>query len=86
MAGEFIPFLSAAKSLPVAGSPSAPHFRPVASAAASGNTAFLAKQPGPIPGHAHGELKIELKRDGDRVSQIRIQCRCGEVIELDCEY
>jgi hypothetical protein len=39
--------------------------------------------------HTHvlqGEVKVELKREGDRITQIRIQCRCGELIELACEY
>jgi len=29
---------------------------------------------------------VTLQRDGDRVTQIRIQCVCGHVIELDCLY
>lgn len=33
-----------------------------------------------------GELKVDLKRDGERITEIRIQCRCGELIELTCEY
>jgi hypothetical protein len=31
-------------------------------------------------------MKVELKRDGERITQIRVQCRCGELIEIDCEY
>ena len=87
MAGEFIPFLSAVK--PALSGAGNTQFRPItaASPASSGNTAFLAaKQIMANPGHAHGELNIDVKRDGERISQIRIQCRCGEVIELDCEY
>ena len=30
--------------------------------------------------------KISLTRDGDRVTHIRIECSCGEVVELACEY
>ena len=88
MAGEFIPFLSAVKPA-LSGAGNTTQFRPIATAsspASSGNTAFLAKQVIATAGHAHGELNIELKRDGERISRIRIQCRCGEVIELDCEY
>ena len=89
MAGEFIPFLSAVKPA-LSGAGNTAQFRPIAAAsspASSGNTAFLtAKQILATPGHAHGELNIDVKRDGERISQIRIQCRCGEVIELDCEY
>ena len=33
-----------------------------------------------------GDPKVELKRDGDRITQIRVHCRCGEVVELACEY
>ena len=33
-----------------------------------------------------GQVKVELKRDGDRVTEIRIHCRCGELIELACDY
>lgn len=87
MAGEFVPFLSAVK--PASGAGNTAQFRPIATAstpASSGNTAFLAKKAIASPGHAHGEVSIEFKRDGERISQIRIQCRCGEVIELDCEY
>jgi hypothetical protein len=29
---------------------------------------------------------ITLRRDGDVISGIRIQCSCGQVIELDCRY
>jgi hypothetical protein len=30
--------------------------------------------------------KITCQRDGDRITQIRIQCACGQVIELACDY
>lgn len=30
--------------------------------------------------------EIILQRDGDRVTQIRIQCGCGQIIELGCQY
>ncbi len=45
-------------------------------------------------GHAGGkagaggqcEPRVTLQRDGERVSSIRIQCGCGQVIELACVY
>ena len=45
-------------------------------------------------GHAGGkagaggqcEPHVTLQRDGERVSAIRIQCGCGQVIELACVY
>jgi len=42
--------------------------------------------------HAHSAANAAhrpidtLQRDGDRVTSIRIQCGCGQVIELDCSY
>jgi hypothetical protein len=32
------------------------------------------------------EPRVTLQRDGDRVSAIRIQCACGQVVELACVY
>jgi hypothetical protein len=32
------------------------------------------------------EPRVTLQHDGDRVSSIRIQCGCGQVIELACVY
>ena len=32
------------------------------------------------------EPRVTLQRDGERVSSIRIQCSCGQVIELGCVY
>ena len=32
------------------------------------------------------EVKVDVKRDGGTVRQIRVECSCGEVIELTCEY
>jgi hypothetical protein len=32
------------------------------------------------------EPRVSVQRDGDRVSGIRIQCSCGEVIDLACVY
>jgi len=32
------------------------------------------------------EPRVTLQRDGGRVSSIRVQCSCGQVIELACVY
>lgn len=32
------------------------------------------------------EPRVSVQRDGDRVSSIRIQCSCGQVIDLACVY
>ena len=30
--------------------------------------------------------EITVQRDGDRITQICIQCGCGQIIELGCQY
>lgn len=56
-------------------------FRPLQSAIGS------AAQGTPASGSGHaGKPTISLQREGDRVTQIRIECVCGEVILLDCQY
>jgi hypothetical protein len=42
-------------------------------------------------GHPHpparsGQPVVILQRDADRVTGIRIECACGQVIELACDY
>jgi hypothetical protein len=36
------------------------------------------------PPTAH-EPKVTLEREGNRVTRIKVQCVCGNIIELDCE-
>jgi len=37
--------------------------------------------------HAAGcEPKVNLQRNGDRVTGIQVQCSCGQVLELSCVY
>ena len=40
----------------------------------------------PHAAHPGSEPTVTLKRDGERVTQIIVQCSCGQVIELACEY
>jgi hypothetical protein len=43
----------------------------------------------PAPGGAGGGCSkpvVTLRRDGEIVSGIRIQCGCGQVVELSCVY
>lgn len=35
---------------------------------------------------SHAPPQITFQRQGDQITQIRIQCCCGQVIELNCEY
>jgi hypothetical protein len=47
-----------------------------------------------VPGvpHVHatggrgGKPVVTLERDGERVTGVRIECPCGQVIELACSY
>jgi hypothetical protein len=41
----------------------------------------------PVPcASAHGEPRISLQYDGDRIASIRVQCACGQVMDLACVY
>jgi len=60
----------------VVGSRTAVAFHPLAQAPA---------HPPALP-NTHGEPTLTLEREGDRVARIRIQCPCGNVIELACDY
>lgn len=41
----------------------------------------------PTPAHVpHGPPKVTLERQGDSITHIRIECSCGQVTELKCEY
>lgn len=32
------------------------------------------------------EPRVTVQRDGDRVTQLRIQCTCGQIMDLACVY
>lgn len=38
------------------------------------------------PGGKKCEPSVTVQREGDRITQIRVQCACGEVMELACHY
>jgi hypothetical protein len=50
---------------------------------------FLAVQPG-SPGASASpcakEPQITLERNGDCITRIKIQCTCGQILELNCTY
>ena len=74
MPADFVPFVSSlAGRVAIHNQPAA--LSPLVSADAATPTACDKR-----------EIKVELKREGERITQIRIHCRCGEVIELDCQY
>jgi hypothetical protein len=33
-----------------------------------------------------GEPRLSLQRDGDKITSVHIECACGQVIDLACEY
>lgn len=70
MSAEFVPFLPSLKSRLAPSAPGGSDFAPVTSAASN-----PAREP-----------RVEVKRSGDRITHIQIHCRCGEVIEVECEY
>ena len=79
MSAQFIPFLQSMQArLPQRASSQGTGFIPVA-------TPSVPEKPAVASGSC-GEVKVELKRDGDRIQEIRIHCKCGEVIELLCDY
>jgi hypothetical protein len=78
MTADFVPFVPASTAKTSAPFPARP-FTPLTPKAASAAAHVESCSRG-------GEMKVELKRDGERITQIRVQCRCGELIEIDCEY
>lgn len=58
-----------------------------------GAVAFeLFQAPGPARAQVHvhapgaGQPVVTLQREGERVTGIRVECACGQVIELACSY
>jgi hypothetical protein len=86
MKKDFVPFFAAtangssrlteSRTEVVAGSSTAIAFRPLSQATA----------PSPTAPTAHGEPTMTLEREGNRVARIKIQCPCGHVVELVCDY
>lgn len=33
-----------------------------------------------------GEPRVTIQRDGDRITHLRIQCACGQIMDLACVY
>ena len=41
----------------------------------------------PVPGaQPPCDPRVTLQREGDRITAIKIQCSCGQVIDLTCAY
>jgi hypothetical protein len=85
MKKDFVPFLTAASdgSQPktssqttVVGANTAMAFQGL-----SRTSAHLLTAP-----NVHADPTVTFERDGDRVTLIKIQCPCGNVFELACDY
>jgi hypothetical protein len=37
-------------------------------------------------GKKNCEPRLSLQRDGERITSVRVQCSCGQVMELACVY
>ena len=75
MAADFVPFLPGLRSRLNVPAPNGAAPSPLA-------MALPASPATPAPSQA----KVEVIRSGDRISRLKITCRCGELIEIDCEY
>ena len=86
MKKDFVPF----QSLPADGSSPRTEMRTEVVAGTRAATAFrpLLQAAAPLPAlpNGHGEPTVTFERDGDRVTLIKVQCPCGNVFELACEY
>lgn len=95
MPSAFVPFLnSGGKTAPAAlpaatpmtdSAPGAGAFAALVPSGASVNPTTVAN----CTHAANGALAkpvVTLQKDGERVTHIRIQCGCGQVVELECAY
>jgi hypothetical protein len=86
MSDTFVPLATSA-----AGGPDATTFRLkiLPQQGSSANFQPLALS-GRIPGHdphsPDNPPSVELKREGDRIVGLRIQCSCGQLLELSFEF
>lgn len=77
MTNTFVPFLQAAKTNSRGvGNES---FAVLPSPGADEKTAILLHEPIHSP-------RVEVKKDGEVITEIRVFCSCGQVIQLKCEY
>lgn len=60
-------------------------FKPLVPVASTADVSSAA-QPSQPACKAMTEPVITCQRDGDRIARMVVTCRCGEKIEIDCEY
>jgi hypothetical protein len=87
MTQEFVPLV--AGSLPTKSAAGSTRLKPIVAA----QEQFEPTKPqsakvetSPAPPIAHGPPKITLEKQGGTITHIRVECCCGQVTELKCEY
>ena len=90
LAEDFIPFEPVG---PRGASESSPRLKVMPKPGAPEDSAVFATiQTGPKSAHAaHSPSAsitptVTLQREGDRITVVRVECACGQVIELNCSY
>lgn len=90
MSNDFVPLLKTSDGPSgIASPPFSPGagFKPVLAGPSSCSApAPAGGTPGSTPPALASPPTITLKREGDRVTHVQIQCSCGELIELNCVY
>lgn len=90
MPSAFVPFLSGNKSAG-SGHTTTLHRKGDTAVTAAGFAALVPANSALGPACNKGDAPkaqptVSLQKDGDRVTHIRIECSCGEIIELECSY
>ena len=85
MPDTFVPLAPVAKSAAGNGNGFAPLEFRAAPPAADGKAPNGATTPSRSPQNCAAP-KVTLQRQGDMVTSIRVECPCGQVIELNCVY
>jgi hypothetical protein len=63
-----------------------PVFEPTTPATLKAEAPAATAAPAPAPHVQHGPPKVTLEKQGDMITHIRIECSCGQITELKCEY
>lgn len=94
MSAAFVPLVPGAQTGSISSTPT--RLKPISAAPPAvfqaADPANLRKpEPAPnatstTPHISHGPPKVTLERQGDLITHIRIECSCGQVTELKCEY
>jgi hypothetical protein len=88
MPDTFVPLAALAKSATGNGF-TALEFKPAQAPAGKTPATPQAPKPGAAPTRALQDCeqpKVTLQREGEKVTAIRIECSCGQVVDLNCVY